>query len=133
MSLQDPVSDMLTRIRNAQAVAKKEVTIPLSKTKLNIVDVLKNEGFIADYKTIKGEGNPEIKIVVTLKYHEGRPVITELRRVSRPGLQVYKTKNEIPQIKSGLGIVIVSTSKGVMTDREARRLGLGGEILCYVS
>lgn len=131
MSMQDPIADMLIRIQNAQAVAKKEVTMPLSKLKLGIGEVLKKEGFIIDCQEVKEAQKPEM--VITLKYHEGRPVISELKRGSRPGLRVYKSKDALPTVKNGLGVVVVSTSKGVMSDREARRLGEGGEILCYVS
>lgn len=129
--MQDPIADMLIRIQNAQAVAKKEVAMPLSKLKWGIAEVLKKEGFITDYQEAKEAEKPEM--VITLKYYEGRPVISELKRASRPGLRVYKSKDALPTVKSGLGIVVVSTSKGVMSDREARRLGEGGEILCYVS
>jgi len=129
--MQDPVADMLVRIRNAQAVAKKEVAMPRSKLKIGIAEVLKKEGFITDCQEVKEAQKPEM--LITLKYHEGRPVISELKRGSRPGLRVYKAKDAIPTVKNGLGVVIVSTSKGVMSDREARRLGEGGEILCYVS
>ncbi len=131
MSMQDPIADMLVRIQNAQAVAKKEVKMPQSKLKMSIAEVLKNEGFIVDYQEVKDAEKPEM--MITLKYYDGKPVISELKRGSRPGLRVYKNKNELPTVKNGLGIVIVSTSKGVMSDREARRLGEGGEILCYVS
>lgn len=131
MSMQDPIADMLVRIQNAQAVAKKEVKMPQSKLKMSIAEVLKNEGFIVDYQEVKDAEKPEM--MITLKYYDGKPVISKLKRGSRPGLRVYKNKNELPTVKNGLGIVIVSTSKGVMSDREARRLGEGGEILCYVS
>lgn len=131
MSMQDPIADMLVRIQNAQAVAKKEVKMPQSKLKMSIAEVLKNEGFIVDYQEVKDAEKPEM--MITLKYYDGKPVISELKRGSRPGLRVYKGKDELPTVKNGLGIVIVSTSKGVMSDREARRLGEGGEILCYVS
>ena len=131
MTMQDPLADMLTRIRNAQAVQKKEVTMPRSKLKLSVAAVLKNEGFILDCKETQDTKFPEM--VIELKYHEEKPVITELKRVSKSGLRIYKPKDELPKVKSGLGIAIVSTSQGVMADREARRRGLGGEILCYVS
>jgi small subunit ribosomal protein S8 len=131
MNIQDPISDMLTHIRNAQAVAKAEVTCPLSKTKLAVAEVLKSEGYVADCQVVEGAEKPAMTI--TLKYFENKPVISELKRVSRPGLRVYKTKDEIPVVKNGLGIVIVSTSQGMMSDREARRKGLGGEIICMVS
>lgn len=131
MNIQDPISDMLTHIRNGQAVAKAEVTFPLSKTKLAVAEVLKSEGYITDCRVVEGAEKPTMSVV--LKYFEGKPVITELDRVSRPGLRVYKTKDEIPVVKNGLGIVIVSTSQGMMSDREARRQGHGGEIICTVS
>lgn len=129
--MQDPISDMLTRIRNAQAVAKKEVAIPLSRLKVNIVKVLKEEGYIADYH----EEDDFVKplLTVELKYYEGKPVITYIRRVSCPALRVYKSKDKLPTVKNGLGISVISTSKGVMSDRQARRQGEGGEVLCYVS
>ena len=130
MTMQDPVADMLTRIRNAQKVDKKEVTMPHSTLKVSVANVLKKEGFILDYQVT---GAPLTKLIVELKYFEGRPVITSLDRISRPGLRIYKPKDEIPRVKSGLGVSIISTSKGVVSDREARRLGLGGEILCEVS
>ncbi len=127
MSNQDPIADMLTRVRNALAVAKKEVKVPLSKLKLAIAKVLKAEGYITDFSKEDGLMN------ISLKYYEGIPVISEIKRVSRPGLRVYKGKEDLPKVKNGLGIAIISTSKGIMSDREARRLGLGGEVLCYVS
>lgn len=130
MTMQDPIADLLTRIRNAQAVTKKEVVMPWSTLKGSIANVLKEEGFIVDWEEIKST-KPELKI--TLKYFEGRPVIDTLERVSRPGLRIYKGKDAIPKVKNGLGVAIVSTSQGVMSDRAARRLGQGGEILCYVS
>lgn len=131
MSMQDPIADMLIRIQNAQAVAKKEVTMPRSKLKMSIAGVLKKEGFIVDYQEVKEAEKPQMAI--TLKYYEGRPVISDLKRASRPGLRIYKSKDDLPTVKNGLGVVVISTSKGVMSDREARRLGEGGEILCYVS
>lgn len=131
MNIQDPISDMLTRIRNAQAVAKSEISFPLSKMKWSVAEVLKNEGYINDCQVVKDAEKPTM--TVTLKYFEGKPVISEIKRVSRPGLRVYKGKDEIPTVKSGLGIAILSTSKGMMSDREARRRGEGGEIICFVS
>ncbi len=126
----DPIADMLTRVRNAQAASKFDVTMPSSKLKLAIAKVLLDEGYIAGFSS-----DTEVKptLTVTLKYYEGRPVIDELKRVSRPGLRIYKNKHELPKILNGLGIAIVSTSAGVMTDREARACGRGGEILCTVS
>ncbi len=128
--LQDPIADMLTHVRNAQAVGKKEVVMPFSKQKLAIADVLKNEGYIHEFEKMEIDGKPRLKIV--LKYHLGMPVISEIRRISRPGLRQYKRQHDLPKVKNGLGVAIVSTSKGLMTDRAARAAGHGGEILCYV-
>jgi small subunit ribosomal protein S8 len=127
MSMSDPIADMLTRIRNAQGASKATVSMPSSKLRVAISKVLKEEGYIADYQ-VGGEGKPELSI--TLKYFQGKPVIENVQRVSRPGLRIYKSKDELPKIKGGLGIAIVSTSLGVMTDRMARAKGHGGEILC---
>jgi small subunit ribosomal protein S8 len=126
----DPVADMLTRVRNAQSALKADVTMPSSKLKISIAKVLQSEGYILGFSS-----DDAIKptLTVTLKYYEGRPVIEELTRVSRPGLRIYKNKHELPTILNGLGIAIVSTSAGVMTDRAARAAGRGGEILCTVS
>ena len=126
----DPIADMLTRVRNAQAASKVDVAMPSSKLKLSIAKVLQGEGYIAGYSS---DNAVKPILTVTLKYYEGRPVIDELKRVSRPGLRIYKNKNELPKILNGLGIAIVSTSAGVMTDREARDSGRGGEIICTVS
>jgi len=126
----DPIADMLTRVRNAQAAAKFDVTMPSSKLKVAIAKVLQDEGYIAGF-SIDEAVKPTL--TVNLKYYQGRPVIEELKRVSRPGLRIYKNKNELPKILNGLGIAIVSTSAGVMTDREARSSGRGGEIICTVS
>ncbi len=126
----DPIADMLTRVRNAQAASKFDVTMPSSKLKLSIAKVLQDEGYIAGYSS---DNAVKPTLTVSLKYYEGRPVIDELKRVSRPGLRIYKNKNELPKILNGLGIAIVSTSAGVMTDREARDSGRGGEIICTVS
>lgn len=131
MTMQDPVSDMLTRIRNAQAVHKTEVSMPMSSLKNAIAHVLKDEGYIDGVRS-ETEADKSI-LVITLRYFEGKGVINSLERVSRPGLQVYKGKSELPKINNGLGVAVISTSKGVMSDRKARRLGEGGEILCYVS
>jgi small subunit ribosomal protein S8 len=131
MSNTDPVADMLTRIRNAQSVAKKQVKMPSSKLKLAIAGVLKNEGFISDFEV--QEQNTKKSLVVTLKYYNGKPVIETIKRISRPGLRVYVNKSDLPKIKNGLGVAIVSTSNGVMTDRAARKAGHGGEVICYVS
>lgn len=129
MSMQDPIADMLTRIRNAQQVGKLNVTMPASKLKQNIARVLKEEGFIGDFKT-EGETKPELTI--ELKYHRGKPVIVEIARASRPGLRAYAGKAKLPEVRGGLGIAVMSTSKGVMTDRAARAQGVGGEVLCTV-
>lgn len=129
MSMQDPLADMLTRVRNAQMVGKPNVTMPSSKLKVSVARVLTEEGYIGGFNI--GEGaKPELTI--DLKYYEGKPVIAELDRVSRPGLRNYAGKDEIPSVRSGLGVAIVSTSKGVMTDRAARAAGVGGEVLCTV-
>lgn len=130
MSMQDPIADMLTRIRNGQVANKVSVTMPLAKSKLAIVKVLKDEGYIQEY-TVSGDIKPILDI--TLKYFQGKPVVDTIQRVSRPGLRVYKGKNELPKVMAGLGVAIISTSKGVMTDRAARVAGLGGEIICYVA
>ena len=126
----DPVADMLTRIRNALAAEKKNVNIPSSKLKTAIAMVLKDEGFISDFSVSEQDGKPTMSIA--LKYYEGKPVIDSLKRVSRPGLRVFKGKDEIPKVRAGLGIAIISTSTGLMTDRAARKAGQGGEVLCYV-
>jgi len=130
MSMQDPISDMLTRIRNGQAASKVSVKMPSSKQKVAIASVLKAEGYIADF-VVAGDTKPELE--VTLKYFEGKKVIDTLKRVSRPGLRIYKGANDLPKVMAGLGIAIVSTSHGVMTDRAARKACVGGEIICYVS
>jgi small subunit ribosomal protein S8 len=128
--MSDPIADMLTRVRNAQAASKADVTMPSSKLKLAIAKVLLDEGYIAGYSS---DDAAKPSLTVTLKYYEGRPVIDELKRVSRPGLRIYKNKDELPKVLNGLGIAIVSTSAGVMTDREARATGRGGEVICTVS
>ena len=130
MSMSDPIADMLTRIRNAQSVEKRAVTMPSSKLKVAIAQVLKDEGYIDGF-AIKGEAKAELEIA--LKYYAGRPVIERIERVSRPGLRVYKGRHEIPNVMNGLGVAIVTTPKGVMTDRKARQVGIGGEVLCYVA
>ncbi|MFA4913055.1 MAG: 30S ribosomal protein S8 [Alcaligenaceae bacterium] len=131
MSMSDPIADMLTRIRNAQQVDKVSVTMPSSKLKVAIAAVLKDEGYIDSFE-IKGEkAKPELEIV--LKYYAGRPVIERIDRVSRPGLRTYKDRHSIPVVMNGLGVAIISTSRGVMTDRKARSTGVGGEVLCYVA
>lgn len=131
MSMSDPIADMLTRIRNALTVDKISVSMPSSKLKISIAGVLKEEGYIKDYKE-SADGNKPV-LEIELKYYEGKPVIELLQRVSRPGLRVYKNKNELPQVLGGLGVAIVSTSSGLMTDRSARQAGQGGEIICYVA
>ena len=131
MSMSDPIADMLTRIRNAQMVEKGAVTMPSSKLKVAIAQVLKDEGYIDGF-AIKGEsGKSELEIA--LKYYAGRPVIERIERVSRPGLRIYKGRHDLPQVMNGLGVAIVTTPQGVMTDRKARAAGIGGEVLCYVA
>ncbi|MBX3664650.1 MAG: 30S ribosomal protein S8 [Burkholderiales bacterium] len=131
MSMNDPVSDMLTRIRNAQQAEKESVSMPSSKLKVAIAKVLKDEGYIEDF-AVRGESSkPELE--VSLKYYAGSPVIEKIERVSRPGLRIYKPSRDIPRVMNGLGVAIVSTSKGVMTDRKARGMGIGGEVLCIVA
>jgi len=129
MSLQDPLSDMLTRIRNAQGRNMPSVNIPSSKLKVSVAEVLKQEGYVADYKVVDGA---IAELVINLKYHKSRPVIEELKRISRPGLRSYKGAEDLPKVRGGLGVAIVSTSAGVMTDRAARAQGIGGEVLCTV-
>ncbi|MGD9021876.1 MAG: 30S ribosomal protein S8 [Lysobacterales bacterium] len=130
MSMSDPIADMLTRIRNAQATDKVTVRMPNSKVKTGIAAVLKDEGFITDYRVDENDGKPQLE--VTLKYFQGRGVIDSMQRVSRPGLRIYRSKDELPRVMDGLGIAIVSTSNGVMTDAAARAAGHGGEVICYV-
>lgn len=131
MSMQDPISDMLTRIRNGLAAGKVRVAMPLSKKKRAIAEVLKSEGYIKDFTVESVEGKQELFIV--LKYFEGKPVIDRLDRVSRPGLRIYRSKDKLPSVLGGLGIAIISTSHGLMTDRAARAAGYGGEVVCYVA
>lgn len=130
MSMSDPIADMLTRIRNAQMVEKQTVTLPFSKLKAAIAKVLKDEGYIEGYVVREGE---KAELEIALKYHAGRPVIDKIERVSRPGLRIYKGRHDLPQVMNGLGVAIVTTPQGVMTDRKARAAGVGGEVLCYVS
>ena len=130
MSMSDPIADMLTRIRNGQIVDKNEVVMPSSKLKVAIAQVLKDEGYIDGFSVVANEGKPELHI--GLKYYAGRPVIERIERVSRPGLRIYKNHESIPQVMNGLGIAIVSTSKGVMTDKQARAAKVGGEVLAYI-
>jgi small subunit ribosomal protein S8 len=131
MSMSDPIADMLTRIRNAQMVEKTTVKLPASKVKVAIAKVLKDEGYIDGYKVVTTDGKSELEIA--LKYYAGRPVIERIERVSRPGLRVYRGCGAIPQVMNGLGVAIVTTPRGVMTDRKARAEGVGGEVLCYVA
>lgn len=130
MSMQDPLADMMTRIRNGQMAKKPTVDMPSSKMKLAIAEVLQGEGYIKGF-SVEGEVKPVL--TVELKYFEGKPVIESIKRVSRPGLRIYKPGDELPKVMGGLGVAIVSTNKGVMTDRAARAAGVGGEVLCYVS
>ncbi len=131
MSMSDPIADLLTRIRNAQAVGKAEVSAAASKLKIAVVKVLKDEGYVEDFAVNSDDGKRRIDI--RLKYYEGKPVIDRLERVSRPGLRVYRGRDDLPKILGGMGTVIVSTPKGVMTDKQARAAGQGGEVLCIVS
>ena len=131
MSMTDPIADFLTRIRNGQTSGKPEIVAPTSKVKLAIAQVLKDEGYIDDFTSNDNEGKPTL--AVQLKYFQGRPVIDRIERVSRPGLRVYRGKDELPTVLGGLGVAIVSTSQGVMTDRQARAAGHGGEVICIVS
>ncbi len=130
MSMQDPIADLFTRIRNGQSANKVSVTMPSSKLKVAITQLLKDEGYIADY-SVNGDTKPELEI--TLKYYQGQAVVESIQRVSRPGLRVYKRKGDLPKVLGGLGVAIVSTSKGIMTDRAARKAGLGGEVIGLVS
>jgi small subunit ribosomal protein S8 len=129
--MSDPIADMLTRVRNAQQVNKTSVSMPSSKLKVAIAAVLKDEGYIDGFQVKTEDGKAELEI--TLKYYAGRPVIERIERVSRPGLRVYKGRDAIPQVMNGLGVAIVTTPQGVMTDRKARATGVGGEVLCYVA
>ncbi len=131
MSMNDPVADMLTRIRNAQATEKLAVAMPSSKLKLAIARVLKDEGYITEFSVEENGSKPQLTI--TLKYYQGKAVIEQIKRISRPGLRAYRGSSEIPKVDNGLGIAIVSTSGGVMTDRAARAAGFGGEVICIVS
>ena len=131
MSMSDPIADMLTRIRNAQSVNKLSVSMPASKLKGAIAVVLKDEGYIDDFAVIANDGKP--LLTISLKYYAGRPVIEKIDRVSKPGLRVYKGSQNIPKVMNGLGVTILSTSKGVMTDRKAQAAGIGGEVLCVVA
>lgn len=131
MSMSDPIADMLTRIRNAQMVEKPTVSMPASKLKVAIAQVLKDEGYVESFVVVGDAQKPQLEI--SLKYYGGRPVIEHIERVSRPGLRIYKGHHDIPKVMNGLGVAIVTTPKGVMTDRKARQAGIGGEVLCYVA
>ena len=130
MSMQDPIADMLTRIRNGQSAKKTSVSIPFAKCKLAIAEVFKSEGFIESYSVTD---SLKKELLINLKYFKGKPLFDLIQRVSKPGLRVYKGKSDLPQVMSGLGVAVISTSKGVMTDSKARKAGLGGEVLCYVA
>lgn len=130
MSMSDPIADMLTRIRNGLSAGKQDVSMPSSKQKAALAEVLKNEGYVTDYQ-VQGDKKPTLTVV--LKYYEGKPVIAELKRYSRPGLRQYRGKNDLPKVLGGLGVAIISTPSGLMSDRAARKAGLGGEVLCFVS
>lgn len=130
MSLQDPLADMLTRIRNAQTAGKADVVMPSSTLKQAVAKVMLEEGYIAAADIVDNDGKPQLKI--SLKYFEGRPVISEIKGVTRPGLRSYSSKTDLPKVRGGLGVSIISTSKGVMTDRAARKAGVGGEVLCTI-
>ena len=131
MSMTDPIADMLVRIKNALAVGKPQVSMPASKMKLAIANVLKSEGYIGEFRVV-GEG-AKAKLEVSLKYYEGKPVIERIERVSRSGLRKYKGKDDLPKVLAGLGVAIISTSQGLMTDRQARAAGVGGEVICLVA
>jgi small subunit ribosomal protein S8 len=131
MSMSDPVADMLTRIRNGQLAGKQSVVMPASKLKTAIANLLKEEGYVADVDSAEIDGKPAME--VTLKYFQGAPVIEMIKRVSRPGLRIYKSRDELPTVRGGLGVAIVSTSKGIMTDRAARKEGVGGEVIAFVA
>ncbi len=131
MSMTDPIADMFTRIRNAQLTGKRVVSMPSSRVKLALATLLKDEGYVTDFQVRSNEGKPELEIA--LKYYEGKPVIERLERVSRSGLRVYRGKNELPKVLNGLGVSIVSTSSGIMTDAHARQKGLGGEVIGIVA
>lgn len=131
MSMSDPIADMLTRIRNGQMAGHKNVVMPSSKLKAAVAKLLNDEGYISAYSINDNDGKTELS--VDLKYFDGKPVIDMIKRVSRPGLRVYKNKDELPKVIGGLGIAVISTSKGIMTDRAAREAGVGGEVICYVA
>ncbi len=129
MSLQDPISDMLTRVRNAQKATKVNVVMPSSSQKVNIAMVLKNEGYITDFRVSDGVKR---ELTIDLKYYQGKPVIESIKRISRPGLRIFRSKDELPSINAGLGIAIISTSSGLMTEKQAKAAGHGGEVICSV-
>lgn len=129
--MSDPIADMLTRIRNAQSARKAEVSMPASKTKLALAKLFKEEGYIDEVKSAEMDGKPVL--TVKLRYFEGKPVIASVKRVSRPGLRIYKNADELPKVLGGLGVAVISTSKGIMSDRAARKAGIGGEVMCYVA
>ena len=131
MSMQDPISDMLTRIRNGQSAGKVRVMMPMSKQKSAIAEVLKQQGYIRDFSIEDIEG--KLQLAILLRYFEGKPVIEMLKRISRPGLRIYRRKDDLPKVMDGLGIAIISTPKGLMTDRQARTAGCGGEVVCIVA
>ena len=131
MSMQDPIADMLTRIRNGQKALMQTVLMPSSKVKVAIAKVLQEEGYIAGYESQEADGKPVLAVM--LKYFEGKPVIDSLKRVSRPGLRIYKSADQLPRVTGGLGVAVISTSKGVLSDTQARRLHIGGEVLCEVA
>lgn len=131
MSMNDPIADMLTRIRNAQMTDKKSVRMPMSKVKKAIADVMESEGYINGSEVHENDGKPELEVF--LKYFKGRPVITELKRISRPGLRQFKAKDELPRVQGGLGVAIISTSSGVVSEAQARKMGQGGEVLCTIA
>ena len=131
MSMTDPIADMFTRIRNAQLTGKRVVSMPSSRVKLALATLLKDEGYVTDFQVRSNEGKPELEIA--LKYYEGKPVIETLKRVSRSGLRNYRGKDALPKVLNGLGVAIISTSKGIMTDTQARQQGVGGEVLCFVA
>ncbi len=131
MSMSDPIADMLTRIRNGQMAGHAKVVIPASKAKQAIAKVLVDEGYVSTFSVNENGGKPELS--VDLKYYQGKPVIEMIKRVSRPGLRVYKNKDELPEVIGGLGIALISTSNGIMTDRDARKAGIGGEVICFVA
>ncbi|HIF17286.1 MAG TPA: 30S ribosomal protein S8 [Cycloclasticus sp.] len=132
MSMSDPIADMLTRIRNAQSAAKTSVTMPFSTKKLALANILEQEGYVAGSNQVE-DSNAKPALEISLKYFQGKPVIESIDRVSKPGLRVYKSKDQLPKVKGGLGVAIISTSQGLMTDRAARSEGHGGEVICYVS